>query len=136
MGHPQGHTPIQTDNSTANGIPNNTIKQQRSRAIDIRYHWVNDLVKQGHFHIFWAPVSTNLAEYYPKHLSAYHHKCIHPLYVCSVADYSKAARMNCEGVLNPDATSSWIMQDSAQTGPPLACQPTDIPSTVSTSICV
>ena len=136
MGHPQGHTPIQTDNSTANGIPNNTIKQQRSRAIDIRYHWVNDLVKQGHFHIFWAPGSKNLVDYYTKNFLAAHHNRIRPLYIFSFTDYSKAAHMHCEGVLNPYATSSWIMQDSAHAGPPFASQPKYIPSTVSMSICV
>ena len=30
MGHPQPPTPLQTDNSTANGIINGTVKQQRS----------------------------------------------------------------------------------------------------------
>ena len=74
MVHPQGPTPVQTGNSTANGISNNTIKQQRSRAIEMRYHWVHDQVKQGHFRILWAPGSTNLADYNTKHSSAAHHK--------------------------------------------------------------
>jgi hypothetical protein len=37
MGYPQPTTTIVTDNSTANGIANDTIKkQQHSRAIDMR----------------------------------------------------------------------------------------------------
>ena len=40
MGHPQGKTPIQTDNATACGIANDTIKQRRSKAIDMRFYWV------------------------------------------------------------------------------------------------
>ena len=36
MGHRQGPTPVQTDNSTVNGIANNTIKKQHSRTIDMR----------------------------------------------------------------------------------------------------
>jgi hypothetical protein len=35
MGHPQPAMPIATDNSTATGIANETVKQKRSMAIDI-----------------------------------------------------------------------------------------------------
>eukprot|EP00957_Ditylum_brightwellii_P172841 13158077-Ditylum_brightwellii.AAC.1 len=42
MGHPQPPTPIMTDNTTANGIVNDTIKQRRSRAIDMRFYWLKD----------------------------------------------------------------------------------------------
>ena len=43
MGHPQNEpTHIHTDNSTAMGISNNTIKQRRSKAMDMRFHWVRD----------------------------------------------------------------------------------------------
>ena len=43
MGHPQNEpTLIQTDNSKATGISNNTIKQRRSKAMDMRFHWVRD----------------------------------------------------------------------------------------------
>eukprot|EP00957_Ditylum_brightwellii_P108760 8296561-Ditylum_brightwellii.AAC.1 len=42
MGHPQPPTPIITDNSTASRIVNSSIKQGRSRAIDMRFYWVKD----------------------------------------------------------------------------------------------
>jgi hypothetical protein len=35
MAFPQPATPLKTDNSTANGILNNTMKQKRSKAIDV-----------------------------------------------------------------------------------------------------
>jgi len=35
MGHPQPPTPLQTDNTTAVGIANDTIKQQYSKALDM-----------------------------------------------------------------------------------------------------
>jgi hypothetical protein len=35
MGHPQPPTPVQTDNSTAYGIVNSSIRQRRSRAMDM-----------------------------------------------------------------------------------------------------
>ena len=42
LGHPQPPTPIKTDNTTANGIINGTVKQQRSKAIDMRFYWLKD----------------------------------------------------------------------------------------------
>jgi hypothetical protein len=38
MGHAQPPTPIQTDNSCAAGIANGTVKQRRSKAIDMRFY--------------------------------------------------------------------------------------------------
>jgi hypothetical protein len=37
LGHTQPATPMQTDNSTAAGFANDTIKQKRSKAIDMRF---------------------------------------------------------------------------------------------------
>ena len=76
MDHPQPATPIQTDNACANGIANDTVKQKRSRAMDMRFYWVRDRVRQGHFFIFWAPGDTNLADYYTKHFAVSHHRFV------------------------------------------------------------
>ena len=85
LGHPQPTTQIRTDNSTADGIANDTIKQQRSQAIDMRYHWIRDRVQQKHFNVYWAPGSTNLADYFTKHFSAAHHKNIRYQYLSHAA---------------------------------------------------
>ena len=37
MGHPQGPTPMQTDNFTVSGIINETIKERRPKATDMRF---------------------------------------------------------------------------------------------------
>ena len=42
-GHPQPVTPIQVDNSTADGFANNTIKHKRSKAMDMRFYWIRNL---------------------------------------------------------------------------------------------
>ena len=42
MGHPQPPTAIVVDNSTASGIANKTVKQRRSKAMDMRFCWVQD----------------------------------------------------------------------------------------------
>ena len=41
MGHPQPPTRMNTDNQTATGILNGTIKQKRSKAIDMRFYWLS-----------------------------------------------------------------------------------------------
>ena len=42
MGHPQPPTPMQTDNSTANGVINNKIQPKQTMAMDMRFHWLRD----------------------------------------------------------------------------------------------
>jgi hypothetical protein len=74
LGHIQPPTPLRTDNSTAFGILNETIKQKRSKAMDIRYHWLTDRVRQKQFDVYWRPGRENLGDYHTKHHSAKHHK--------------------------------------------------------------
>jgi hypothetical protein len=69
MGHPQPTTPLQTDNTIAMVYSNDTIKQRRTRAVDMYFYWVEDRVKQGHFHVYWGPGCQNLADYFTKHHS-------------------------------------------------------------------
>ena len=81
MGHPQPPTPLQTDNSTATGIANDTIKQKHSKAIDMRFYWIQDRVRQGHFHVFWRKGSGNKADYFTKHHPPSHHQAIRSDYL-------------------------------------------------------
>ena len=81
MGHKQPPTPMQTDNDTATGIANQTIKQKHSKTIDMRYHWIQDRIKQGQFDVFWKPGKTNLADYFSKHHPPGHHKIMRPEYL-------------------------------------------------------
>jgi hypothetical protein len=79
LGHIQPPTPLRTDNSTAFGILNETIKQKRSKAMDMRYHWLTDRVRQKQFSVYWRPGCENLGDYHTKHHSAQHHKDMHGL---------------------------------------------------------
>jgi hypothetical protein len=49
MGHPQLCTPIQTDNMTMEGMVNNKIQPKRTKAMDMRFHWLCDREAQGQF---------------------------------------------------------------------------------------
>jgi hypothetical protein len=55
LGHTQPPTPLRTDNPTAFGILNETIKQKRSKSMDMRYHWLTDRVRQKQFDVYWRP---------------------------------------------------------------------------------
>jgi hypothetical protein len=74
VGHIQPPTPLRTDNSTAFGILNETIKQKRSKAMDMRYHWITDRVRQKKIDVYWRPGREKLGDYHTKHHSAQHHK--------------------------------------------------------------
>jgi hypothetical protein len=63
MGHEQPPTPVQVDNSMAVGFANKTLRQQRSKSMDMRYYWVQDRVAHKPFHIYWRPGRTSLADY-------------------------------------------------------------------------
>jgi hypothetical protein len=82
MGHPQPPILLQTDNSTADGIINGTVKQQRSKAIDtMQFYWVRDCSNQGHFNVFWVPGRDNLGDYFTKHHPPSHHCTMHPVFL-------------------------------------------------------
>ena len=81
MGHPQTATPIQSDNKCAVGIVNDTVKQRRSKAMDMRFYWVKDRVAQGHYHVHWRKGADNLADYFTKHHSPSHHRLMRSRYL-------------------------------------------------------
>jgi hypothetical protein len=81
LGHKQPPIPMETDNTTATGYSNGTIKQKRTKAMDMRFYSIKDRLKQGQFKIFWGPGSQNLAGYFTKHHSPAHHKRIRNVYI-------------------------------------------------------
>ena len=103
MGHPQpGPTPIQTDNTTAAGIANDTVKAKRSKAMDMRFYWIQDRVKQGQFRVHWKRGAVNYADYHTKHHPPSHHIKMRPTYlqVAAKATHNHAqTKSSGEGVL-------------------------------------
>ena len=88
MGHKQSATPVQTGNTTAVGIVTSSIRQKRSKAMDMRFHWVQDQTHLGNFLIYWAPGKCNLADYFSKHHPAAHHRRMRPIYLLNQTSYS------------------------------------------------
>ena len=52
MGHPQGQTPIQTDNSTAHGVCNKNMQCKRSKSWDMRFYWMRCKESQKMFRVY------------------------------------------------------------------------------------
>jgi hypothetical protein len=49
LGHPQPPAPMQVDNTTAEGFANGTMKQKKTKAMDMRWHWLKCRARQGQF---------------------------------------------------------------------------------------
>ena len=86
MGWPQPKSPIQTDNSTAAGVTNNTIVPRRSKMMDMRFWWLRCRESQDQFRYYWDAGSKNWADYNTKH---------HP------DTYHEAHRTTHAGIWNP-----------------------------------
>ena len=67
LGHPQPPTLIHINNTTTVGIVNNTIKRQKSWAMEIRYFWLLDHKAQSQFSFHCQPGQENLGDYTTKH---------------------------------------------------------------------
>ena len=74
MGHPQPATPLQTDTSMADGVVNGKIVPKRTKAMDMRFHWLRDRECQEQFRIYWRPGKLNYADYWTKHHPGKHHQ--------------------------------------------------------------
>ena len=56
MGHKQPATPIQqVNNSTAEGIVNKRVQLKRTKAMDMRFHWLRDAARKNNSDFIGAP---------------------------------------------------------------------------------
>ena len=81
MGHPKPATPIKTNNATSAGIVNKTIKQNKSKAMDMRLCWICNRSKQVQLLIFWRAGTENKANYFTKHHASLHHQSMQTTHI-------------------------------------------------------
>ena len=74
IGHPQPPTPMQNNNTTAMGVINNIIAPRRTKAMDMRFHWLHCRACQLQFWHYWRPGSTNKGDFVTNHHAEIHHK--------------------------------------------------------------
>ncbi len=92
MGHPQPRTPILTDNTTAEGVINKKIQPKRTKAMDMRFHWLRDRKAQWQLKFAWKPGKTNLADYFTKHHLPAHHINVRSEFLTKVRDLAEIRR--------------------------------------------
>jgi hypothetical protein len=76
LGHKQPPTPLQTDNAMADAVINSKIQPKQTKAMDMRFHWLQDRECQQQFRIYWRPGKMNYANYWKKHHPELHHRNI------------------------------------------------------------
>jgi hypothetical protein len=121
LGHPQPPTPIQTDNSTAAGIANDSVKQKRSKAMDMSFSWIRDRVCQGQFLFYWQKGSSNRADYFTKHHPTLHHQAIRSSYLHSPTDRSKNYFECLQDTENTKIANDTITTKSVTSAPQTKC---------------
>jgi hypothetical protein len=58
---------MKMDNSTALGVVNSNIQPRQTKAMDMRFYWLQDRATQQQFKFFWLPGKTGFGEYWTKH---------------------------------------------------------------------
>jgi Reverse transcriptase (RNA-dependent DNA polymerase) len=100
-------TRLTTDNSTADGFANKRTKIRRSKAMDMRFYWIQDRVEQKQFHIHWLQGESNHGDYFTKHHSPAHHMKMRPIYL-HTGNLATSSTPDSRGVLilSPGSLSS------------------------------
>ena len=73
MGHKQPCTPVQTNNAIAEAVTNGKVQPKQTKAMDMRFHWLQDQECQRQFRIYWQTGKLNYVDYWTKHHSMADH---------------------------------------------------------------
>jgi ABC-type sulfate transport system substrate-binding protein len=106
IGHPQPKTSIQTNNLMAKGVINSKTQPKRTKAMDMRYHWLQDRKAQGQFRFYWRPGKTNLADYFTKHHPPANHVNIRSEFLTMVKELAEAQHQREERQTKSKPTTS------------------------------
>ena len=63
------HVIIGVDNQSAIKLANNPVNHQRSKHIDVRYHFIRDIVSKGEMKLYYVHTSENVADMFTKPVS-------------------------------------------------------------------
>jgi hypothetical protein len=55
-------------------VINGKVQSKQTKAMDMRFHWLQDQECQQQFRIYWRPRKLNYADYWTKHHPAHHHQ--------------------------------------------------------------
>ena len=91
MGHHQPPIPVVTDSATSDRFVNDNTRQNKSRAIDMKFYWVCDRERQAEYLVYWERGKDNLADYFTKHHPTKHHRATKGTDLFPTANSSKHA---------------------------------------------
>ena len=117
----QNQPSVTTDNSTANGFANKRTKIRRSKAMDMRFYWIQDRVDQKQFRIHWLQGENNHGDYFTKHHPTSHHTKMRPIYL-HTGNSAQSHTPDCRGVLIPSPGSLSSQACDCWRASALACQ--------------
>ena len=60
---------IGVDNQGAIALAKNAVNQQRSKHIDVRYHFLRNVIADGFVRLYYLPSSRNIADIFTKAVS-------------------------------------------------------------------
>ncbi len=64
--YPQPPTLLRIDNTVALGLADNKLNRKRAKSMDMRYFWLADRVRQGHFRVAHIAGKYNIADHFTK----------------------------------------------------------------------
>ena len=97
---------IKTDNNTADGFVKGTIKQNKTKVVEMRFDWLKCRSAQLKFDIYWAPGQENFADFFTKNHSAAHHKALRPIYLAPDSTNKQLSIQGCIKILQPRLTKA------------------------------
>jgi hypothetical protein len=64
FGFPQPPTLLRIDNTVALGLADNKLNKKRAKSMNMRYFWLADRVRQGHFRVEHIADKYNIADHF------------------------------------------------------------------------
>ena len=104
MQWPQPPTPLTVDNSMAVGLAWDTIKANKSWAMDMRLHWIQDRAQQCQFLLFGPQENSTKRITLPNCMPPFTIvACVLCIYISPPSNPAQLslANLSCEGVLDP-----------------------------------
>ena len=103
MNHPQPPTTMKTDSATSHGILTGNMRRKKSKAFDMRFHWMKDRILQAQFHLYWMRGKDNQADYFTKHFPPLYHCLMRYKYLHWNRDQLNSAQSPVQGCVHTTA---------------------------------
>jgi hypothetical protein len=84
LGYSQQPTTIMIDNTVAEGLAADTINAKRSKAMDVRFFWLRDRLRQGQFAVKHLAGRWNISDFFTKSLPKDKYDQFHPYVVVNL----------------------------------------------------